>query len=102
MNVSLELLAIGIILLVVFMLTLLKGVTKGAMGFALLGVAFLFIILAFDPLSDMILIWVLSMDLGLIGAGFTKGPLPRMYILVGLGVMFFSFILLMIRQGFLG
>jgi hypothetical protein len=102
MEVSLELLAIGLILLVIFLLALLRGTTKGAIGFALLGIAFLFIILSLDPLSDMVLLWILAMDLGIIAAGFTKGPLPRLYLLVGLGVMFFSFILLMIRQGFLG
>jgi hypothetical protein len=102
MEVSMELLAIGIILLVIFGVALLKGATKGAVAYALMGIAFLFIILAFDPLSDTVMIWILAMDLGLIAGGFTKGPLPRLYLLVGLGVMFISFILLMIRQGFLG
>ncbi len=102
MEVSLDLLAIGIILLVIFSLALLKDVPKGAVAYTLLGVAFLFIILAFDPLSDMVLTWILAMDLGLIGGAVTKRPLPRLYLLIGLGVMFFSFILLMIRQGFMG
>jgi hypothetical protein len=102
MEVSLELLAIGLILLVIFGLALLKGATKGAVAYALMGIAFLFIILAFDPLSDMVTIWILAMDLGLIAGGFMKAPLPRLYLLGGLGVMFISFILLMIRQGFLG
>ena len=102
MEVSLELLAIGIILLAIFTLAFLKRVVKGAPAYALLGIAFFFIIWAFDPLSDMVLTWILAMDLGLIGGAVSKRPLPRLYLLVGLGVMFFSFILLMLRQGFMG
>jgi hypothetical protein len=102
MEVSLELLAVGIILLAISLAAWVKRVVKGAPAYALVGFAFLFVILAFDPLSDMVLIWILAMDLGLIGAAVTKGPLPRLYLLIGIGVMLLSFILLNIRQGFIG
>lgn len=102
MEVSLELLAIGIILSVIFLAAWVKRAVKGAPAYALMGIGFFFIILAFDPLSDTVLTWILAMDLGLIGGAVSKRPLPRLYLLVGLGVMFFSFILLMMRQGFMG
>ncbi|MCK4443571.1 MAG: hypothetical protein KAW09_03440 [Thermoplasmata archaeon] len=50
MDVSLELLAIGVIVTTIFFLALLRGVTKGAVGYALIAIGLLFIILAFDPM----------------------------------------------------
>ncbi|MCK4443572.1 MAG: hypothetical protein KAW09_03445 [Thermoplasmata archaeon] len=50
----------------------------------------------------MVLLWILSVDVGVICAGFSKKALPRMWILIGLLGMFLTFILLMIRSGFMG
>lgn len=102
MAVSLELLAIGIALSVIFFLAFIKNVIKGSFGFALIAIGFLFIILAFDPMQDMVLLGVLSVDVGIICAGFSKRPLPRLWILIGLLGMFLTFILLMMKAGFTG
>lgn len=101
-TISLELLAIGIVLTVIFFAAFSKGVTKGGVGLGIIAIGFLFIILAFDPLHDMVLLWILSADIGLICAGFSKNVLPRLWILIGLLGMFLTFILLLMRTGFLG
>lgn len=95
-----ELLIVGIIVTILLFLAFIKRVIKGAVGFAIIAVGFLFIILAFNPMQDMVLLWVLSADIGVICAGISKKPLPRLWILVGLLGMFLTFILLMMRAGF--
>jgi hypothetical protein len=102
MGVSLELLVVGIILTVILFAAYIKGIIKGAVGFAVIAIGFLFIILAFDPMQDMVLLWILSMDIGVICAGLSKNVMPRLWILIGLLGMFLTFILLMMRTGFLG
>lgn len=102
MTISYELLAFGIILTLLLFVAFFRGVIKGAVGFAIIAIGFLFIILAFDPLQDMVLLWVLSADIGVICAGLSKKVLPRMWILMGLLGMFLTFILLMMRAGFMG
>ena len=102
MGIWFELLVVGIILTVIFFAAYIKGVIKGSVGFAVIAIGFLVIILAFDPLQDMVLIWILSADIGVICAGLSKNVLPRLWILIGLLGMFLTFILLMMRTGFLG
>ncbi|MFQ5884418.1 MAG: hypothetical protein ACE5IO_04885 [Thermoplasmata archaeon] len=97
-----ELLAVGVILLVIFLLALVKGYARGGVVFALLGIALLFMLLALEPLkrgNDPI-IWLVSLDVGLICAAFAKRPLPRLYMLIGFLGAFLAYMFIMMKIGF--
>ncbi|UCD92912.1 MAG: hypothetical protein JSV43_03060 [Methanobacteriota archaeon] len=97
-----ELLAVGVIILIIFLLGLVMGFVKGAVSFALLGLSLLFVLLALEPLkpgNDPIL-WLVSLDVGMICAAVANKPLPRLYILIGFLGAFLAYMFMMMRVGF--
>lgn len=97
-----ELLAVGAILLVVFLIAIFGGYVKGSISFALLGVALLVMLLALEPLKEgnEPILWLASLDVGMICAAIAKKPLPRLYILIGFLGAFLAYLFLMMRVGF--
>jgi hypothetical protein len=95
-----ELLAVGVILLVIFIVVIYKGKAKGSIGLALIGIAFLFMLLALDPLENDPILWLICVDSGIIFGSIAKRPLPRLYLLIGFAAAFLTFLFLMMRKGF--
>lgn len=95
-----ELLAVGVILLVIFIVLIYKRYAKGSIGLALIGIAFLFMLLAFEPLENDPILLLVCVDSGIIFGSMAKRPLPRLYLLIGLAAAFLAFLFLMMRKGF--
>lgn len=97
-----ELLAIGVILLVISLLAIVKGYAKGSVSIALLGIALLFVLLALEPMKEGNdpIIWLVSLNVGMICAAFARTPLPRLYILIGFLGAFLAYMFIMMKMGF--